>query len=92
MVEVHAEARGDDWLCDVTVDQSGRRTRHAVTVRRADLERWADGTAREDVESLVAKSFDFLLEREPPSAILATFDLSVIPRYFADYDRTIRRR
>jgi hypothetical protein len=92
MVEVHAEARGEDWLCEVTVDQSGRRTRHAVTVRRADLERWADGTAREDVESLVAKSFDFLLEREPASAILATFELSVIQRYFADYDRTFRRR
>jgi hypothetical protein len=92
MIEVRAEARGEDWLCDVTVDQSGRRTRHAVTVRRADLERWADGTAREDVESLVAKSFDFLLEREPPSAILSTFDLSVIQRYFADYDRTFTRR
>lgn len=92
MVEVHAEARGEDWLCDVAVDQSGWRTRHVVTVRRADLERWAHGTAREDVESLVAKSFDFLLERELPSAILATFDLSVIQRYFADYDRTFRRR
>ncbi len=92
MVEVHAEARGEDWLCDVTVDQSDGRTRHAVTVRRPDLERWADGTAREDVESLVAKSFDFLLEREPPSAILATFDLAVIQRYFADYDHTFRRR
>jgi hypothetical protein len=92
MVHVHAEARGDDWLCDVTVDQSGRRSRHSVTVRRADLERWADGTAREDVESLVAKSFYFLLEREPPSAILAAFDLSVIQRYFAEYDSTIRRR
>jgi hypothetical protein len=92
MVEVHAEARGEDWLCDVTVDQSGRRTRHAVTVRRADLERWADGSARDDVESLVAKSFEFLLEREAPSAILGTFELSVIQRYFADYNRTIRRR
>jgi hypothetical protein len=92
MVEVHAEALGEDWLCDVTVDQSGRRTRHAVTIRRADLERWAEGTAREDVESLVAKSFDFLLEREQPSAILAAFDLAVIQRYFADYDRTFRRR
>jgi len=53
------------------------------------LGRWH---GREDVESLVAKSFDFLLEREPPSAILSTFDLSVIQRYFADYDRTFMRR
>jgi hypothetical protein len=91
MVEVHAESRGDDWLCEVTVDQSGRRTRHAVTVRRADLERWADGIEREDVESLVARSFDFLLEREPPTAILASFELSVIQRYFAEYDSTFTR-
>ena len=92
MVEVHAEARGDDWLCDVTVDQSGRRTRHAVTVRRTDLERWADCTEREDAESLVARSFDFLLEREPPDAILASFEISVIQRYFAEYDTAFRRR
>jgi hypothetical protein len=92
MVEVRAEARGDDWLCDVTVDQSGRRTRHAVTVRRADLDRWAEGTEREDVESLVKRSFDFLLEREPPSAILASFEISVIQRYFGEYDSAFRRR
>jgi hypothetical protein len=92
MVEVHAEARGEDWLCDVTVDQSGRRTRHSVTVRRADLERWADGTTREDAEGLAARSFDFLLEREPPGAILASFDLSLIQTYFAEYDSAFRRR
>ena len=92
MVDVHAEARGEDWQCDVTVDQSGRRTRHSVTVRRADLDRWAEGREREDVESLVARSFDFLLEREPPSAILTTFELSVIQRYFAEYDTAFRRR
>jgi hypothetical protein len=92
MVSVQAETHGDDWLCDVTVDHSGRQTRHAVTVRRADLERWADGTQREDVERLVARSFDFLLEREPQDAILAGFDLSVIQRYFPEYDRTFNRR
>ncbi len=89
---MRARARGDDWLCDVTVDQSGRRTRHAVTVRRADLDRWAEGTEREDVESLVARSFDFLLEREPPSAILTTFEISVIQGYFGEYDTAFRRR
>jgi hypothetical protein len=92
MVTVRARPRGDDWLCDVTVEQSGRRTRHAVTVRRADLERWADGTTREDAEGLVARSFDFLLEREPPGAILASFELSVIQSYFAEYDSRFRRR
>lgn len=92
MVRVRAEAKGDDWLCEVSVDQAGQRTQHAVTVRRADLERWGGGTEREDVESLVSRSFEFLLERESPSAILASFDLSVIQRYFPEYDMAFRRQ
>jgi hypothetical protein len=91
MVTVRAEAKGDDWLCEVHVDHAGQRTRHAVTVRRADLEQWAAGKKREDVESLVAKSFDFLLEREPPTSIFATFDLSVIQRYFPEYHAAFKR-
>lgn len=91
MVAVRVEAKGDDWLCDVSVDSGGQRTRHTVTVTRADLERWGGGTSREDAETLVARSFDFLLEREPPSDILATFDLSVIRRYFPEYDAAFKR-
>jgi hypothetical protein len=92
MVVVGAKAEGDHWVCEVAVDQAGSRTRHVVTVTRTDLERWAGGTERSDVESLVARSFDFLLEREPPNAILASFDLSVIQRYFPEYDRAFGRR
>ncbi len=92
MVTVRAEPKGDGWSCIVEVDYSGLRTRHSVTVSRADLERWAEGGERDDVESLVARSFDFLLEREPPDAILASFDLSSIQRYFPEYDRTFKRR
>ena len=92
MVSVQVESKGDNWLCEVSVAQSGQRTRHAVTVSRADLERWAGGTQRADVESLVARSFDFLLEREPPRSILPTFELSVIQRYFHDFDSAFRRR
>jgi hypothetical protein len=90
MVTVRAEASGDHWLCEVDIDDAGQHTRHAVTVRRADLEQWGGGTERADVESLVGRSFDFLLEREPPNAILASFELSVIPRYFPEYDSVIK--
>ena len=92
MVKVRAETKGDGWLCEVIVDHAGQHTRHAVTVSRADLERWAGGAERKDVESLVARSFDFLLEREPPRSILPTFELSVIQRYFHDFDSAFRRR
>ncbi len=91
MVKVHAEEKGDGWLCAVDVDHAGRRTRHEVTVAPNDLERWAGGNTREEAERLVARSFDFLLEREPPSTILAAFDLSTIQRYFPEYDKAFRR-
>jgi len=44
------------------------------------------------VEDLVSRSFDFLLERESPSSILATFELSVITRYFPEYDHAFKRK
>lgn len=92
MVNVRVEAKGDHWLCEVDLEHAGRHTRHTVTVSRADLERWAGGTDPENVEGLVKRSFDFLLEREPPSAILGSFDLSLIQRYFPEYDRAFNRR
>lgn len=38
---------------------------------------------------LVEKSFEFLLAREPNTSILRSFDLSVIARYFPEYERII---
>ena len=41
-------------------------------------------------ESLVEKSFEFLLERESNTSILSRFDLPVIERYFPEYEETIK--
>jgi len=90
MVTVQVEPLVDGWKCLVTVDQGGDRTTHTVTVKRADAERWARGTEASDVQDLVVRSFEFLLEREPPGSILRTFDLATIQRYFPEYDRLIR--
>lgn len=38
---------------------------------------------------LVRKSFEFLLEREPNTSILRTFELSVIQQYFPECERII---
>jgi hypothetical protein len=43
-------------------------------------------------EMLIRKSFEFLLEREPKESILGRFDLSVISRYFPEYEREIKTR
>ena len=65
----------------------GPTTRHQVTVTKADLERWGgDGSP----QALVSRSFDFLLEREPPQSILSRFHLADIQHYFPDFDQTLR--
>jgi hypothetical protein len=71
----------------VVVDQVGSATRHDVTVRPADVERYAPGSTP---EALVEASFEFLLAREPKESILRKFEITVIERYFRDYPATIR--
>jgi hypothetical protein len=88
-VEATAAVMGDGWDCMVTV-RDGSETHHRVRVSRADLARLAPGTS--DPVNLVEASFAFLLEREPKESILREFDLTVIGRYFPDYDREIGRR
>ena len=63
-------------------------TVHRVTVSPQDAARLTGGQA--STEHLVSRSFDFLLEREPNTSILRSFDLRVIARYFPEYEGTIR--
>jgi len=43
-------------------------------------------------EWLLIQAFRFLLEREPNTAILASFDLQDINRYFPEFEDEIRAR
>jgi hypothetical protein len=74
----------------VTVREKRGETRHRVTLKKADYERLSGGAA--NPETLVAESFRFLLERESKESILRSFDLTVIGRYFPEYEREIARR
>ncbi len=77
----------DNTTFKVTVE--GRpTTTHRVTVSPAYYEKLTG--KRISVEELVYKSFEFLLERESNTSILQSFDLSVIGRYFPEYESTIR--
>ena len=82
-VAVVCAAHGRDYRCEVTVYEGGSWTRHVVRVSERDLARWARGRTAED---LVRDSFAFLLQREPKESILKEFDLSVIERYFPEYE------
>jgi hypothetical protein len=74
----------------VTIDAGGTKTTHQVTVPAALLSQVGIPTA--DEERLVRASFEFLLEREPATSILSTFDLSVIESYFPGYVEDVRAR
>jgi hypothetical protein len=62
-------------------------TTHRVTASEEYVRSLAGGRAP-GVE-LVRKSFEFLLEREPNTGILRTFELSVIQQYFPEYEEVI---
>ena len=42
-------------------------------------------------EELVRRSFEFLLERESNSMILPSFELSLIGKYFPEYEESIKK-
>jgi len=82
-VEVRCTADGEGYRCAVDVSDATGSSHHVVRVSAKDFERWSRGRSAEE---LVADSFSFLLGREPKESILRGFDLSVIKRYFPDYD------
>jgi hypothetical protein len=43
-------------------------------------------------EWVLIQAFQFLLEREPNTAILAEFDLAVINRYFPEFEAAMEQR
>jgi hypothetical protein len=77
---------GEEWL--VTVSAT-RRTEHRVRVSDDDLKQFGQGNSP---EKLLKESFGFLLEREPNTSILTSFDLPVISRYFPEYEEEIKSR
>lgn len=82
-----AHAGGDQY--DVRVRDESGSSEHRVTVTGDHLDRYGEGA---DAERLLRESFRFLLEREPRSAILSSFELPVIERYFPEYPEVIGER
>jgi hypothetical protein len=82
-VEVRCATDGKGYRCAVDVSDATGTSHHGVRVSALDFQRWARGRSAED---LVRDSFGFLLEREAKTSILKEFELSVIKRYFPEYD------
>lgn len=87
-IKVEATPNAAGWTCNVRIDEDGRMvSEHTVEVSTSDVKRLAPESS---VEDLVNRSFQFLLEREPPQSILRRFGLADIERYFPGYTLAIR--
>jgi hypothetical protein len=68
-------------------------SRHTVTLDPALHARLTAGRAvgeeRVGEERLIEAVFAFLLEREPKESILSRFDVSVVSRYFPEFESEI---
>ncbi|MGH2662861.1 MAG: hypothetical protein ACRDH8_08645 [Actinomycetota bacterium] len=73
----------------VTVSDRGSETTHRVTVPPEDYRRLGEGYA--SPEEFLRASFEFLLAREPKESILGEFEVTVISRYFPEFESEIRR-
>jgi hypothetical protein len=86
MAKIQIKALGENRY-EVNVDARSPTT-HIVTAPEAYAARLTNGAL--STEALIEKSFEFLLEREPNTSILRSFELSVIGHYFPEYERTIK--
>ena len=77
-----------DDVFEVTVAENSTTT-HTVTVTDQSLSDLSDSNVTKT--QLLEFSFRFLLEREPNTSILSSFDINVISRYFSDYKDEVRR-
>ena len=73
----------------VTVKETTTTT-HLVTLAQDYYQKLTEGKVSPEV--LIEKSFEFLLERESNTMILARFDLPVIGDYFPEYEKNIVQR
>ena len=77
-----------DDVSEVTVADS-ITTAHEVTVTDESLTDLADNNVSKT--QLLEFSFKFLLQREPNTSTLSSFDINVITKYLPDYRAEVRR-
>jgi hypothetical protein len=89
MISVKAIDQGEPALYEVTVSDGRGTSRHEVTVSAGDQARLTNEEA--SAEDLLDAAFRFLLDREPKESILGRFDITVISRYFPEFESEIEK-
>ena len=81
------EKRRDD-VFEVTISDN-KTTTHKVTVTDKSLTDLTENNVTKT--QLLEFSFSFLLDREPNTSILSSFDINLISKYFSDFGAEVRR-
>ncbi|MGH2683114.1 MAG: hypothetical protein ACRDIX_07760 [Actinomycetota bacterium] len=91
MADIAVERTGANGqiVFDVRVMDGSSESRHEVTLSEEDYRQLGEGY--DSPEEFVTACFEFLLAREPKESILSRFDVSVISRYFPDFEEAITR-
>jgi hypothetical protein len=89
MITVRRVADVDPSEYEVLVREGQSETRHRVTMARAVCEKLTGG--KHTPEQCLDAAFRFLLDREPKESILRSFDVTVIARYFSEFERELPR-
>ncbi len=89
MIQVRRTGEGDPLEFEVIVREGKGETRHHVTMSRETCERLTVG--KHTPERCLEAAFRFLLDREPKESILGRFDVTVISRYFPEFERELAR-
>lgn len=87
MIKVERIGDSDPLEFQVIVRAGGGETRHHVTLKRDTCKRLAPGA--HTPERCIEAAFRFLLDREPKESILRHFDVTVISRYFPEFEREL---
>lgn len=85
-IEIRCVADGRVGQFDVVVSEGNSATKHRVTMTEDMVARLA---GVHTAEQMINACFRFLLDREAKEAILAHFDVAIIPRYFPEFEREI---
>lgn len=89
MIEVRRTGDGDPLVFEVVVREGEGVSRHQVTMAHETCEQLTGGA--DTPERCVEAAFRFLLDREPKESILGSFDITVISRYFPEFERELPR-
>jgi hypothetical protein len=82
-IEVTPAGDGEPLEFAVVVSDASGHSRHHVSMSRSTATRLAGGSTP---ERCVEAAFRFLLDREPKESILGDFDVTVISRYFPEFE------